>query len=241
MEKMHRLRAQLESKKREKHTKPNRSYSLAIGGESWINASAKSYDNRADAHSRHHYLPLSSKYSTDEHRSDGSHKRPLSSMPNKSRTNEIGVQTLQSRRDDTVWPTNAIDELDNAKQKSSKSNLLFDLIEMMKTSKMPATSSDTTDASKAANGDRLCDDRSQSKSVTCDAVAAALLKQSTSDEYRYKLRENIRRNRSFKFSHVNDLFVEESQVNVLQADRQKCLHNIFFFNFELILYFCCYC
>lgn len=221
MEKMHRLRAQLESKKRDKHTKPNRSYSLAIGGDSWVNSPAKSYENRTDAHSRHLYLPLS-RYATDENRASGSNKRSLSSLPTKSRTNEIGVQTLQSRRDDTAWPTNAIDEVDNAKQKSNKSNLLYDLIEMMKTSKMPTTSNDTAESNKAGNSDRLCDDRSQSKSVTCDSVAAALLKQSTSDEYRYKLRENIRRNRSFKFSHVNDLFVEESQVNVLR--HMLCVH-----------------
>lgn len=239
MEKMHQLRAQLESKKRDKHTKPTRTYSLSIGGNAATNSGSAALDNEASdevdggmtsfarrstlaKHSRHLYLPLPK---NAMERSDGSPRRSLLGKAVKSC--EAGASsTMHTHKDDTMWPTAGMAECSGAKPKSTKAAWVQNLIDMMKTSKVPLSTDEIIEIKESFDNLRDTVSRDNNKSVIGErpsvdptsvkpqTFAAAAFKQSTSDGYRNKLRESIRRTRSFKLSHTNDLFVEENHVSV---------------------------
>lgn len=161
------------------------------------------------------------------------HQTQLPNPINKSIPNDTNPSSLSSsssstsiRSDDSIWPAKVINEIPKSKRKLNKSNWIQNLIEIMKTSKVPLSPGELIEIKESFESikESLGKDRSNSP-TSSDKMSAD--KQSpfetmlsnfnkattiTSESYRSKIRDNIRRNRSFKAVGSNDLIMEENRV-----------------------------
>lgn len=239
MEKMHRLRAHFESKKRDKpNAHPARTFTVVPTNGPGFGTSPEDLDAIAslirrskNGNNRHLYLPFTRNI-VPKVRSEA--PTPLEPIrPLNISTEASGARAKHTHKDDTVWPTDAVDEVDSTHKKSNKTNLMHNIREMIKTSKASLSSSGETKESSDNNCEtmpRRYPMNMERPSViptfkSTPLTTFALNRPTSSDIGTYRaMRENIRRNRSFKVSHVNELFAEEHQVNM------KYLKNNFHFS-----------
>lgn len=282
MEKMHRLRAQLEMKKRDKgakqSTRTNYSNLTSIATNDIDNSFKSSIANAGNKiddengatacsssvatnspntskiiskYCRRIYLPplkgfidtaagsstkKNSRCESDSFVNDGSSNILLNnsnsssskqitfskaSKSNLSDAGAAGCSSAISRSDDTIWPMKVINETIKSKRKLTKSNWIQNLIEIMKTSKVPLSPSEIIEIKESFDNIRESITKENGSSSmqdernNGDELKAMPYKSSNSESYRSKIRENIRRNRSFKSTNVNDLFIEEDRVCIM--------------------------
>lgn len=131
------------------------------------------------------------------------------------------------RPDETIWQSKVMSDTPKSKRKLTKSNWIQSLIEIMKTSKVPLSPGELIEIKesfeniKESTGKERpispkmekTDDFKQAsfESILSNFNRATLL--STSEAYRSRIRDNIRRNRSFKAVGTNDLIIEENRVS----------------------------
>lgn len=138
---------------------------------------------------------------------------------------EPSPSSISIRSDDTIWPAKVINETPKSKRKLTKSNWIQNLIEIMKTSKVPLSPGELIEIKESFESIRESMGKDRPNSPSTDKTSAD--KQSpfetmlsnfnkattiTSESYRSKIRDNIRRNRSFKAVGNNDLIIEENRV-----------------------------
>lgn len=149
------------------------------------------------------------------------------SIPIDTNPSSLSSSSTSIRSDDSIWPAKVINEIPKSKRKLNKSNWIQNLIEIMKTSKVPLSPGELIEIKESFESikESMGKDRSSSPSSS-DKMSAD--KQSpfetmlsnfnkattiTSESYRSKIRDNIRRNRSFKAVGSNDLIMEENRVS----------------------------
>lgn len=151
---------------------------------------------------------------------------PTKTMPNDANTST--TTPTQMRQDDTIWPAKVINDTNpKSKRKLTKSNWIQNLIEIMKTSKMQLSPGELIEIKESFENmrDSMGKDRSISppaeknpdKQSPFEAMLSSFSKATTisSESYRSKIRDNIRRNRSFKAVGSNDLIIEENRVSCI--------------------------
>lgn len=241
MEKMHRLRAHFESKKRDKpNAHPARTFTVVPANAPGFGTSPEDLDAIAslirrskNGNNRHLYLPFTRNVVPKVRNEVPTPLDPIRPL-NISTVESGGARSKHTRKDDTVWPTDTIDEVDGVKKKSNKSHLIQNIRDMIKTSKVSMSSSSTTgEAKESFDGNREAMTRKPMNMERPSVIPTfkstpltqfALSRPTCSDLGTYRaMRENIRRNRSFKVSHVNDLFVEESRVNIYEHFKDSFL------------------
>lgn len=234
MEKMHRLRAHFESKKRDKpNAHPARTFAVVPPNAPGFGTSPEDLDAIAslirrskNGNNRHLYLPFTRNVVPKVRGELPTVFDPVRPL-NISTAETGGARSKQKHKDDTVWPTGTIDKVDSAKKKSNKTHLIQNIREMIKTSKVSLSSSSSSSTTAAAEATESFDIKRETKArKSMNMERPSVIPTFESDEASFGLnkpcpefdaymamRENIRRNRSFKVSHVNDLFVEENRVN----------------------------
>lgn len=143
------------------------------------------------------------------------------------------------RPDETIWQSKVMNDTPKSKRKLTKSNWIQSLIEIMKTSKVQLSPGElieikeSFESIKETTGkERSTSPQMQNKpndefkqasfeSILSNFNRATLL--STSEAYRSRIRDNIRRNRSFKAVGTNDLIIEENRVS--KTIRQLAIKN----------------
>ncbi|XP_031630508.1 uncharacterized protein LOC116345359 [Contarinia nasturtii] len=169
---------------------------------------------------------------------------PISSPPSSAASSLM-------RQDDAIWPAKVINETPKSKRKLTKSNWIQNLIEIMKTSKVPLSPGELIEIKESFESiresmgrDRPNSPATDKNTTTTTTTSAAAYKQSpfeamlsnfnkattiTSESYRSKIRDNIRRNRSFKaVGSSNDLIIEEnrrSKYSVNPVSKSKSGHH----------------
>lgn len=145
---------------------------------------------------------------------------PTKSIPTEQNSPSSGGSL---RPDDTIWPAKVINETPKSKRKLTKSNWIQNLIEIMKTSKVPLSPGELIEIKESFESIRESMGRPNSPSTdktTADKQSPFETMLSnfnkattiTSESYRSKIRDNIRRNRSFKAVGSSDLIIEENRV-----------------------------
>ncbi|XP_055316623.1 probable serine/threonine-protein kinase nek3 [Sitodiplosis mosellana] len=146
------------------------------------------------------------------------------SNPNETIPSSLSSSSASIRSDDSIWPAKVINETPKSKRKLTKSNWIQNLIEIMKTSKVPLSPGELIEIKESFESIRESMGKDRPNSPSTDKMTAD--KQSpfetmlsnfnkattiTSESYRSKIRDNIRRNRSFKAVGSNDLIIEENR------------------------------
>lgn len=145
--------------------------------------------------------------------------------------------------DETIWPAKVINETPKSKRKLTKSNWIQNLIEIVKTSKVPLSPGELIEIKESFESIResigkdtpsspQTDKNGELKQSPFESILSNFSKATTisSESYRSKIRDNIRRNRSFKAVGSNDLVIEENRVCFELIFCQKCS----FFEFFLV-------
>lgn len=155
---------------------------------------------------------------------------PIKSMPNDVSPISSPSTSSLLRQDDAIWPAKVINETPKSKRKLTKSNWIQNLIEIMKTSKVPLSPGELIEIKESFESIResMGKDNSTATDKNATTTTTSADKQSpfeamlsnfsrattiTSESYRSKIRDNIRRNRSFKAVGSNDLIIEENRVS----------------------------
>lgn len=154
----------------------------------------------------------------------------VKSIPSESSC--LNGATAAVRADESVWPGQVINDAPKTKRKLTKSNWIQNFIEIMKTSKVPLSPSELIEIKESFESIRESMGKEQppsppadkpidTKPSPFDMILSNFNKATTitSESYRSKLRDNIRRNRSFKAVGSNDLIIEENRVSQFKTRR----------------------
>lgn len=178
--------------------------------------------------------------------SSSKHQAQAQSPTTKLIPNDGNGTTSVVRSDETIWPAKVINETPKSKRKLTKSNWIQNLIEIVKTSKVPLSPGELNeikesfesiresigkDTPSSPQTDKSCDlKQSPFESILSNFNKATTI---SSESYRSKIRDNIRRNRSFKAVGTNDLVIEENRVSFDMVFsfslENKFFHFCFFF------------
>lgn len=160
---------------------------------------------------------------------DNTNKHQTSVPIAKSTTIESNCMNASSviRPDDTIWQSKVMSDTPKSKRKLTKSSWIQSLIEIMKTSKVPLSPGELIEIKESFENIKesptkerpispKMDKNDELKQASFESILsnfnrATLL--STSEAYRSRIRDNIRRNRSFKAVGTNDLIIEENRVS----------------------------
>lgn len=150
------------------------------------------------------------------------------------------------RADETIWQSKMLNDhktltdTPKSKRKLIKSNWIQSLIEIMKTSKVPLSPGELIEIKESfknikesANKDTphspQMDKRIETKASPFESMFSDFSKATmiTSESYRSRIRDNIRRNRSFKAVGSNGLIIEENRVRTISVIlQQKKVQNV---------------
>lgn len=159
------------------------------------------------------------------------------SIPNDTNPSSLSSSSTSIRSDDSIWPAKVINEIPKSKRKLNKSNWIQNLIEIMKTSKVPLSPGELIEIKESfesikeslgkdrPNSPSSSDKMSADKQSPFETMLSNFNKATTitSESYRSKIRDNIRRNRSFKAVGSNDLIMEENRVGFFSNDFFKSI------------------